>query len=90
MGAHTQSPTLWMLLAKYAGDPTIPAETVCAEYFGEMEYRVFLAKVAKGDINLPLIRMTESRKAPKYVHVADLAAYIDRQAEQARRETKNY
>lgn len=82
------SDTLWMLLARYRGEPTIPAETVCENHFGHMNYRVFLRKVADGEINLPVIRMTEGQKAPRYIHVSDLARYIDERHQVAEKEAR--
>jgi hypothetical protein len=80
------SDTFWMLVARYRGAATVPLETVCKEHFGGMLLRVFLRKHADGEINLPVIRMTESQKAPRYVHVADLARYIDERHRVAEKE----
>jgi hypothetical protein len=45
-------------------------------------------KMSAGEITLPLVRMEESQKAAKGVHIQDLAAYLDERAEAARRECR--
>jgi hypothetical protein len=44
----------------------------------------FLLKVSAGEFDLPLVRAELSRKGAKGVHLADLAAYLDKQRETAR------
>jgi hypothetical protein len=39
-----------------------------------------------GEISIPVVRMESSQKTAKGIHVADLAAYLDRQAEAVRKE----
>jgi Pyocin activator protein PrtN len=39
-----------------------------------------------GEIDLPIVRMESSQKSAKGVHVHDLAAYLDKQVEAARKE----
>ena len=39
-----------------------------------------------GEIKLPVVRIEDSQKAAKGVHISDLAAYLDKQADAARRE----
>lgn len=78
--------TDWMLAARYEGLPVIPAERVCKDYFAPLTLPKFLRKIAEGAIKLPLVRMEDSQKAAKGVHVRDLAAYIDERREAAQRE----
>jgi len=75
--------TLWMLLGKYEGQPVISDEVVARDHFG-LDRRVFLRKVDDGSIALPLVRMEESQKGRKGVHVRDLANYIDQKRADAR------
>lgn len=73
-------------MAKYDGQPLIPADVVCKDFFAPLTLPVFLRKVAAGEIALPLVRMENSQKGAKMVHLNDLAGYIDARAEAARRE----
>jgi hypothetical protein len=78
--------TSMILLAQYDGLAVIPIELVCRDYF-HMTPEKFLRKVLAGEIALPIVRMdNSSQKTAKGVHVTDLAAYIDKQAEAARKE----
>jgi hypothetical protein len=47
---------------------------------------IFLRKVMVDEIRLPIVRMDASRRCAKGVHLNDLAAYIDKQVETARKE----
>jgi Pyocin activator protein PrtN len=77
--------TSMILLAQYEL-AVIPIELVCRDYF-HMTPEKFLRKVLAGEIALPIVRMdNSSQKTAKGVHVTDLAAYIDKQAEAARKE----
>ena len=80
--------TALMLLIKYDSLPVIPAEKVCSDFFAPLSLPKFLAKVSKGEIGLPLVRMEESQKGARGVHINDLAAFIDARSEAARREAK--
>lgn len=78
--------TDFMLLARYDGLPIIPIETVCQDYFSHLTPEKFLRKVSSGEIQLPIVRVEHSQKAAKGVHVNDLAAYLDKRADAARKE----
>ncbi|AUQ93826.1 hypothetical protein MACH17_11360 [Phaeobacter inhibens] len=80
--------TLWLLTAKYEGNPLVTVDALRTDYFSGMSREVFLRKVESGEIPLPLTRLGEGQKAPRCVHVKDLAAYIDDCAEQARKELR--
>lgn len=73
--------TAMMLMAQY-GCAVVPADAVAKDYF-DMTAERFARKVAAGEIRLPLVRMTDSKKSARGVHIADLAAYIDRARQQA-------
>jgi hypothetical protein len=74
------------LMAQYDGLVVIPIEWVCRDYFRHLTVEKLLRKVLAGEISLPVVRIESSQKCAKGVHVGDLAAYIDRQAEAARKE----
>lgn len=78
--------TAFLLLARYNGLPIIPVETVCRDYFRHLTAEKFLRKVLAGEIALPIVRMESSQKCAKGIHVNDLAEYLDRQTELARKE----
>jgi hypothetical protein len=78
--------TAFILMAQYDGLAVIPLETVCRDYFRHLTVEKFLRKQLAGEIKLPIVRMEDSQKAARGVHVNDLAAYLDKQAEAARKE----
>lgn len=78
--------TAFMLLAQYDGKAIIPVDSVCRDYFAPLTVEQFLRKTLAGEIKLPVVRMYGSQKAAKGVHLNDLAAYLDQQAEAARKE----
>jgi hypothetical protein len=80
--------TAFLLMAQYNGCAVIPATIVCRDYFGHLTERHFVDMCNRGEIALPLIRMTTSQKAARGVHLADLAAWIDARREAATHELK--
>lgn len=77
------------LYAKY-GDFLIPAATIARDYF-EMDVKVFLKHINSGDLDLSVISVSDSRKAPKFIHATELAAYIDKRMKAAKaRQEKVY
>ena len=73
-------------MAQYDGLAVIPVAWVCRDYFRHLTVEKFLRKVLGGEIPLPIIRMEGSQKSAKGVHINDLAAYLDKQADAARKE----
>ena len=78
--------TAFLLMAQYGGIAIIPLEWVCRDYFRHLTIEKFLRKVLAGEISIPVVRMEGSQKCAKGIHVNDLAAYLDRQTELARKE----
>jgi hypothetical protein len=79
--------TAHILMAQYDGLAVIPLDLVCRDYFRHLSVDKFMRKVLAGEIVLPVVRIeNSSQKATKGVHITDLAAYLDKQAEAARRE----
>jgi hypothetical protein len=78
--------TTFLLMAQYDGLPVIPVERVCKDFFAPLTLEKFLRKTQSGEIALPIVRMYGSERAAKGVHISDLAAFLDRQAEAARKE----
>lgn len=69
--------TAFMLMARYDGIPIIPAQKVCEDFFPHLTLVKFLRKVHDGQIALPLVRIEDSQKSAKGVHLEDLADYLD-------------
>lgn len=67
--------TAMLLMAQY-GMAIVPSERVAVDYF-DLTPAKFARKIASGEIKLALVRMSDSRKSAKGVHITDLAAYID-------------
>ena len=78
--------TSFLLMAQYDGLAVIPVEWVCRDYFRHLTVEKFLRKVLVGEISLLIVRIELSQKSAKGVHVNDLAAYLDKQADAARKE----
>ena len=75
--AHT-APTLFLLMAQYNGQTVVPLDRVCRDFFGHLTITKLLRKALRGEIALPIVRIEASQKAQRGVHLADLAAYIDK------------
>jgi hypothetical protein len=78
--------TVFLLMAQYHGKAVISVDEICRDYFPHLDSAKFIRKVGAGDIAIPMIRMEASKKTAKGVHINDLADYIDRQADAARKE----
>lgn len=81
--------TIWMLMAKYEGMPSIPLDTVRKDFFEGMSQQLFINKIKSGEIPLPVQRLGEGQKATKRVPLTDLAAYLDHEANRARAQLVN-
>jgi len=78
--------TAFLLMAQYNGAAVIPLEAVCLDYFSHLTPVQFTRKATEGDIDLPVVRIETSQKAARGVHLLDLAAWIDKRREAARKE----
>jgi Pyocin activator protein PrtN len=78
--------TLFLLMARYNGLPVIPVDIVCHDYFQHLTPEKFLRKVLAAEISLPIVRIEDSQKSAKGVPINDLAVYLDKQIEAARKE----
>lgn len=81
--------TAFLLMAQYNGQAVIPLETVRRDYFSHLTLAKFLRKVGAGEIDLPILRIEASQKSAKGVHLADLAAYLDKRRAAALREAES-
>lgn len=78
--------TAFILMAQYGPRAVVPLDLVCRDYFSHLSPEMLLRKVSAGEIALPVVRIEGSAKSAKGVGLVDLAAYLDRQIEAARRE----
>jgi hypothetical protein len=78
--------TSFLLLAQYGGRAVIPLEFVRRDYFLHLTIDSLLRKTTSGELALPIVRIEDSLKAAKGVHLSDLALYIDARVAAARRE----
>lgn len=80
--------TLSILMAQYNGAAVAPLKRVAKDYFN-LSVTVFIRKINKGDIVLPVVIMEGSQKSARGVHISDLANYIDRRRKYALRDLDN-
>jgi len=80
--------TSFLLMARYNGTPIIPIRKVCEDFFPHLTVPKLIRKIAEGHIPLPLVRIENSQKSAKGVHLQDLADYIDARCTAAHREYK--
>lgn len=77
---------LFLLMARHDGQPILPPEIVCKDYFTHLTPEKFLRKISDGTIPLPLARMEKSQKSAKGIFITDLAEYLDERRKEALRE----
>lgn len=63
--------------------PVVKLDDICQEYLG-MHRLTANSKASLNLLPIPTMRLSDSRKAPRMVKVADLAAYLDAKASQAK------
>ena len=80
------APTLFLLMAQFNGRTVVPIDDVCEQFFSHLTPEKLLRKALRGDIALPILRIETSQKAARGVHLADLAAYIDKRRAAAQKE----
>ena len=78
--------TAFLQMAQYNGAAIIPLEAVCRDYFRHLTVEKLLRKILAGEIALPIVRIENSQKPARGVHLADLADSLDRRRERALKE----
>lgn len=68
--------TALLLAAAFDGRPAVPLEEICEQYFGLSKEKAN-AKASVNELPVPTFRAAESQKAPRLVHVDDLAKLLD-------------
>ena len=76
--------TALLLMAQYE-KATIPLEDICKDYFGCSRHTA-IEKAKASTLPIPAFRIGKTQKAPWFVHVTDLAEWIDKQREEAKEE----
>ncbi|MDU1575386.1 MULTISPECIES: pyocin activator PrtN family protein [Pantoea] len=74
--------TMFLLMAEYE-TATVPLSQVCEKFFG-MKAATAERKASENKLPIPTFRTAESQKAPRMVHISDLAEFIDRQREESK------
>lgn len=69
--------TIFLLMAEFE-TASIPLSDVCEKYFG-MKPATADKKAALGQLPIPTFRAGQSQKAPRMIHIQDLADYIEQQ-----------
>ena len=80
--------TRFLLLAQYQR-AAVPLELIAADYLGLGE-REAKRRALDGSLCVPAFRRGDSQKSPWLVMIDDLAEWLDRQAERARRDHRNF
>jgi hypothetical protein len=80
--------TAYLLMAQYNAAAVIPIKIVCRDYFSHLSPENLVRKASASDLDLPVVRMDDGHKAAKGVALVDLAAYLDRRIEAARKECR--
>ncbi|MCB1555872.1 MAG: pyocin activator PrtN family protein [Alphaproteobacteria bacterium] len=76
--------TEMLLFVKYE-TPAIPLERICEEYFGCAKGTA-KQRAKAGTLPIPAFRLGSSQKLPWMVKISDLAAFIDKTHEEAKKE----
>ncbi|MGI9335751.1 MAG: pyocin activator PrtN family protein [Gammaproteobacteria bacterium] len=76
--------TTFLLMAEFSA-PVIRLADISERYLA-LNPENAKKMALRGELDLPVFRLTDSRKAPLMVHIEDLAALIDRRQENARAE----
>lgn len=86
--APAQPTTIAILREQYGPRVIIPLDRVREDFFDGMSQEHLLRRISEGKLDLPVVRIDASQKAAKGVALVDLAAYLDRRIEAARKECR--
>ncbi|KHN50691.1 pyocin activator PrtN family protein [Pectobacterium fontis] len=79
--------TMFLLMAEF-NTATIPLSSIAERYLG-MKPATADKKAGAGDLPIPTFRLGDTQKAPRMVHVKDLADFIDSRRIEAQRELRH-
>lgn len=74
--------TMFLLMAEF-NSATVALSDISEKYFG-MKPATAEKKALLGELPIPTFRAAESQKAPRMVHIQDLADHLDKQREKGR------
>ena len=80
--------TAGILREQYGPRVIIPLDRVREDFFDGISQEHLLRRISEGKLDLPVVRIDASQKAAKGVALTDLAAYLDRRIELARKECR--
>ena len=80
--------TVFLLMEQYDGQAVVPTEAAARDYFSHLTTDKLIRKISAGEIAIPMVGIEESQKCAKGVHLTDLATYIDKRVEAARKECR--
>ena len=80
--------TTFILMAQFGAKAVIPLEDVCREYFTHLSLDQFRRKISAGEIEIPMVVLGNGQKAARGIALIDLASYLDKQCEIARKELR--
>jgi hypothetical protein len=84
--AKTEPMTDTLLLLRQQHGTLIPIEEVAS--FFKLTVEKLKQKTRRGEIQLPIVRMTATQKSSLFVPTSDFARYLDEQIEAARKECR--
>ena len=83
------APTTFATLREHYGPRVIiPLDRVREDFFDGMSQEHLLRRISEGKLDLPVVRIDASQKSAKGVALVDLATYLDRRIEAARKECR--
>lgn len=80
--------TITILREQYGPRVIIPLDRVREDFFDGMSQEHLLRRISEGKLDLPVVRIDASQKSAKGVALVDLATYLDRRIEAARKECR--
>ena len=80
--------TIAILREQYGPRVIIPLDRVMEDYFPGLSQEHLLRRIGEGKLDLPIVRIDASQKSAKGVAFVDLATYLDRRIEAARKECR--
>jgi hypothetical protein len=83
-----QPTTVALLREQYGPRVIIPLDRVMQDYFPGISQEHLLRRIGEGKLDLPVVRIDASQKSAKGVALVDLATYLDRRIEAARKECR--
>ncbi|XYQ56785.1 pyocin activator PrtN family protein [Pectobacterium carotovorum] len=74
--------TIFLLMAEF-NSATVPLSDISEKYFG-LKPATAEKKALIGEFPIPTFRAADSQKAPRMVHIQDLADHLDQQREKGK------